>query len=97
MAKPVLVVILRSLPLAMLAVVAGCPKPGSPSPPGDTTPPAGSVTINGDDPYAASTKVTLALTASDDGPGGIRMMVANDAAFSGSSWQPFVDVLDDAH
>ena len=48
----------------------------------DTTPPTGSILINGGAEYTNSTSVTLTLSASDSGSGVSRMKFSND----GSNW-----------
>jgi hypothetical protein len=84
-----------ALVLLALAVLAGgfaCVNPLVSTPPSDTTPPTGSITINNGDSYAASESVTLALSAADDsGSSGIQMMVSNAADFTGSVWQSYTE------
>jgi hypothetical protein len=48
----------------------------------DTTPPTGTISINGGDGYTNSTSVTLTLSASDSGSGVSKMRFSND----GVSW-----------
>lgn len=49
--------------------------------------------ISGSAPgYTGTPMVTLVLTASDENPG-IQMRLANDSAFLGSPWQPFVPIV----
>ncbi len=52
----------------------------------DTVDPAGTVTIDAGATYATNANVPLALTASADTA---MMMISNDAAFTGASWQPY--------
>lgn len=56
----------------------------------DSTPPAGTVVIDGGVKVTGSPNVTLALGASDSGGAGIRdMMISNTADFEGAVWEPY--------
>jgi hypothetical protein len=63
------------------ATVTGQPVPS------DTTPPRGTLTINGGAVATRSTMATLTLTAADDGGGAIQMCLSNTATCG--SWAPF--------
>jgi len=52
----------------------------------DRTPPTGSASIDGGATYAASTAVTLNLAGADTGAGVNRVMMSNNAGFSGATW-----------
>jgi len=56
--------------------------------PPEANPPTGSITIKGGAEATKSTTVTLALTASDDTPGTIRMCISNKAT-SCTTWTAF--------
>jgi hypothetical protein len=78
-----------TLPLALYALVlAGCP-----TPPTDTYGPTGAITINFDDTYTVTARVTLGILAADAGgaSGGsaLRMMISNTADFLGADWEAY--------
>ncbi len=79
--------------LLALAAIAACTIPSA-APPGDTSPPTGTVLINNDDSYTVSTSVTLTLSAADDEAAGVtQMRVSNAADFAGAGWQSFAASL----
>ncbi|MBI5233073.1 MAG: hypothetical protein HY880_01825, partial [Deltaproteobacteria bacterium] len=55
----------------------------------DTTAPTGSVIIDSNATYTASTSVTLALTCADATSGCSEMRFSNSTDFSGSSWEAY--------
>jgi hypothetical protein len=57
--------------------------------PADTTPPTGSISINGGAAYTNNTSITLTLSASDNASGVSKIMVSNDPGFSGASWENY--------
>ena len=59
----------------------------------DSVPPTGSISINGGDPYTASSSVTLSLSASDNLSGLSEMIIANSPSFEGSSWESYASSL----
>lgn len=58
----------------------------------DTTPPTGSIIINGNAPYANSTSVDLSLPASDDSGVVTLMQLSNDGGVSWSNWESYSPV-----
>jgi hypothetical protein len=54
----------------------------------DTTPPSGSIIINGQNTYATSTSANLTLSASDSGSGVAEMRLSN-SGYSWSAWQSY--------
>ena len=64
------------------------------SPTADTTPPGGSVKINGGTDTTGSLQVNLDLEAVDgDGSGVCEMMISNSSDFGGASWEPYRQVV----
>ena len=59
----------------------------------DTTPPGGSITINGGTPYATRTAVTLTLSAQDVGSG-LDSMRFNDDGTNWSTWEVYTTSRD---
>lgn len=65
----------------------------------DTTPPEGSIAINGGDEFTDDPSVALSLTALDpaagtedgSGMGSGRMLIGNDATFSASTWDAYAE------
>jgi len=55
----------------------------------DTTPPVGSITINGGASYTNSPSVTLAISASDGRGSGVAYMCFSNDGYSWSSWEPY--------
>jgi alpha-tubulin suppressor-like RCC1 family protein len=54
----------------------------------DTTPPTGTISINGGEVYTASTSISLALSCSDPlGSGCASMRVSNDGVFDTEAWE----------
>ena len=53
----------------------------------DTTAPTGSIIINSDNPYTASTAVTLSLTATDSTSGVYKIRVSNDGVWETEEWE----------
>lgn len=56
----------------------------------DTTAPTGSIIINNDNPYTASTAVTLSLTATDSTSGISEVRLSNDGVWDTEPWEPQV-------
>jgi len=60
----------------------------------DTTPPAGSVTINNGDTYTKSTSVTLTLVVTDTASGVQQVRFSDDGVWDTESWETYSEIRD---